>query len=100
MAEPIRQRRRELDAMRSADHQSRRAADAHEQEEKLKARLQHEDLLRTSYKYREQITREKIARERKEQAVNVAAFYERRKMEADANVAASNEGRKRKAEHQ
>ena len=98
MAEPIRQRRRELDAMRSADYQSRLAADAHERAEKLKARLQHEDLLRTSYKYREQITREKIARERKEQAANVAAFNERRKREADANVAAFNEGQKREAE--
>jgi hypothetical protein len=98
LTEPVRQRQQELDAMRSADYQSHRAADAHKQEEKLKARLKHEALLKTSYKYREQITREKIAREREEQAVNVAAFHERRKREADANVAAFNEGRKREEE--
>jgi hypothetical protein len=83
LVEPIRNRHREQDAMREADHQSHMAADARRRVEKQKARLEHEELFRTSWVYREKIQREKIQRERTEQAANVAASYENRKRKAE-----------------
>ena len=83
LVDPIRQRHRERDAMREADYQSHMAAEARRREEKRKAKLEHEDLLRTSWVYREKIQREKIQRERTEQAANVAASYENRKRKAE-----------------
>jgi hypothetical protein len=83
LAEPIRQRRRECAARSRAEHQSRMAAEARVKGEKRKAELEHEDLLRSSSQYRDKIKLEKITRERKEQAANVAAFYENRKRKAE-----------------
>ena len=74
---------REHAAMRREDRHSRQAAEANIKGEKRKAEHEHEDLLRSSSQYREKIQLEKITREKKEQAVNVAAFNENRTRKAE-----------------
>ena len=83
LVEPIRQRHQECAAMRREDCHSHIAAQTRARGEKRKAELEHEALLRSSWKYREKIQLEKIARERKAQAANVAASYENRKRKAE-----------------
>ena len=82
LADPILQRRREHAAMRLEDRHSRQAAEANIRGEKRKAEHEHEALLRSSSQYRENFQLEKITK-KKEQAVNVAAFYENRKRKAE-----------------